>query len=52
MESEPVFRHIKRNLRTDSFVLRGLQGVQAETSIPALCFNMTRAITILGGPGD
>ena len=45
---ELVFGHIKRNLKTDSFLLRGLEGVQAETSILALCFNMTRAITILG----
>ena len=45
---ELVFGHIKRNLKTDSFLLRGLEGAAAEMSILALCFNMTRAISILG----
>ena len=48
---ELVFGHIKRNLKTDSFLLRGIEGVQAETSILALGFNMARAITILGVRG-
>jgi hypothetical protein len=51
MDSELVFGHIKRNLKTGSFLLRGLEGVQAETPIRVLCFNMTRAMTILG-PGS
>lgn len=45
---ESVFGHIKRNLKMDSFLLRGIEGVTAESSILALCFNMTRAITLLG----
>lgn len=48
MKVELVFGHIKRNLKTDSFLLRGIEGAAAEVSILALCFNMTRAITILG----
>lgn len=46
--SEHPFGHIKRNLKTDSFHLRGKEGVQAETSILATCFNVTRMITIFG----
>ncbi|MBN1546984.1 MAG: IS1182 family transposase [Syntrophaceae bacterium] len=45
---EHPFGHIKRNLKTDSFLLRGLEGVQAETSLLATCFNVARIITILG----
>ena len=48
MKVELVFGHIKRNLKTDSFLLRGIEGAAAEVSILALAFNMTRAITILG----
>ena len=46
--SEHPFGHIKRNLKTDSFHLRGKDGVQAETSILATCFNMVRMTKILG----
>lgn len=45
---EHPFGHIKRNLKTDSFLLRGRDGVQAETSLLATCFNIARIITILG----
>jgi transposase len=45
---EYPFGHIKRNLKTDSFLLRRKDGVQAETSLLATCFNMARMITILG----
>jgi transposase len=45
---EHPFGHIKRNLKTDAFLLRGLDGVGAETSLLATCFNMVRMITILG----
>jgi hypothetical protein len=45
---EHPFGHIKRNLKTDSFMLRGKDGVQAETSLLATCFNITRMITIFG----
>lgn len=46
--SEHPFGHIKRNLKTDSFLLRGRDGAQAETSLLATCFNVTRMMTILG----
>ena len=46
---EHPFGHIKRNLKTDGFLLRGLEGVQAETSLLATCFNVVRMITLLGG---
>ena len=45
---EHPFGHIKRNLKTDSFLLRGWDGVQAETSLLATCFNIARMITIFG----
>lgn len=45
---EHPFGHIKRNLQTDTFMLRGREGVQAETSILATCFNIARMITIFG----
>ena len=47
--AEHPFGHIKRNLKTDGFLLRGLNGVQAETSMLATCFNVARMITLLGG---
>jgi len=46
--SEHPFGHIKRNLKTDAFHLRGQEGVQAETSLLATCFNVARMITIFG----
>jgi len=45
---EHPFGHIKRNLKTDAFLLRRKDGVQAETSLLATCFNMARMITIFG----
>lgn len=45
---EHPFGHIKRNLKTDGFLLRGRDGVQAETSLFASCFNIVRMITIFG----
>lgn len=45
---EHPFGHIKRNLKTDAFLLRRQDGVQAETSLIATCFNMARMITIFG----
>ncbi len=48
MKVELPFGHIKRNLKTDCFHLRRKDGVQAETSLLATCFNMARMITILG----
>lgn len=46
---EHPFGHIKRNLNAGQFLLRGLQGVNAELSVLASCFNISRMITILGG---
>lgn len=45
---EHPFGHIKRNLKTDAFLLRGREGVQAETSLLATCFNVARMMTIFG----
>lgn len=45
---EHPFGHMKRNLKTDAFLLRGRDGVQAETSLLATCFNIARMMTILG----
>lgn len=45
---ELPFGHIKRNLKVDGFLMRGLDGVKAETSIIANCFNIARMISILG----
>lgn len=47
---EHPFGHIKRNLKTDSFMLRGRDGVQAETSLLATCFDLRRLMTIVGVP--
>jgi len=49
MRSEHPFGHVKRNLGVDGFLLRGLEGVQAETSILFTCFNVARMKTLLGG---
>lgn len=48
MRVEHPFGHIKRNLKTDSFLLRRKAGVQAEVSLLATCFNIARMITLLG----
>ena len=45
---ELPFGHIKRNLKMDAFLLRGREGANAEISILASCFNITRLITIFG----
>lgn len=49
--AEHPFGHMKRNLKTDAFLMRGKTGVNAETSLLAACFNLARMITILGVPG-
>ncbi len=46
---EHPFGHIKRNLGITNFLLRGKEGVQAELSIAATCFNIARMITLFGG---
>jgi len=48
---ELPFGHIKRNLKVDSFLLRGLAGVRAETSLLASCFNIARMISIMSVSG-
>lgn len=48
MKVEHPFGHIKRNLKTDSFMLRRKDGANAEISILATCFNLARMITIFG----
>lgn len=45
---EHPFGHIKRNLGMIAFLLRGIEGAQAEISLSATCFNITRMITIFG----
>lgn len=45
---EHPFGHVKRNLKTDSFMLRGTDGVAAETSLLATCFDLRRVMTIIG----
>jgi transposase len=48
---EHPFGHIKKNLKADAFLMRSHQGVAAETSLLATCFNMVRMISILGVRG-
>jgi hypothetical protein len=48
---ELPFGHIKRNLKFDAFLLRGKDGVKAETALAAACFNIARMITMLGVGG-
>jgi transposase len=47
---ELPFGHIKRNLKFDSFLIRGNDGARAEIRIAATCFNLARMITLLGVP--
>ena len=47
---ELPFGHIKRNLKVDAFLLRGREGVKAEFSLMASCFNIVRMISIIGIP--
>lgn len=46
---EHPFGYIKKVLGFRQFYLRGRLGAQAETSILATCFNITRMIRLLGG---
>jgi len=45
---ELVFGHIKHNLKSPSFLLRGLEGVNAEMAMFSTVFNIRRMITLLG----
>jgi transposase len=47
-KAELPFGHMKRNLKVDAFLLRGLDGVKAEASLLASCFNIRRMITLIG----
>lgn len=49
-KAELPFGHMKRNLNAGHFLLRGLEGVRAEASLLASCFNLARMITLLGVP--
>ena len=49
-KAEIPFGHIKSNLSVNSFLLRGTDGVKAEMSILATCFNIARMISIIGVP--
>jgi transposase len=46
--AELPFGHMKSNLKTVRFLLRGKLGVNAETSLLGTCFNLARMITIVG----
>ena len=47
---ELPFGHMKLNLGVTAFLLRGLEGVKAEMSLLASCFNITRMIKLVGVP--
>lgn len=47
-KNELVFGHFKKNLGVTCFLLRGRDGVRAETSVLGICFNIRRMITLLG----
>ena len=49
--AELPFGHIKRNLQTASFMLRGKDGANAEASLLATCFDVRRMMNILGITG-
>jgi transposase len=51
-KAELPFGHIKGNLGVRAFLLRGLEGVRAEMSLLATCFNITRMIRLVGGPAE
>ena len=47
--AEHPFGHIKKNLGVVQFSMRGRLAAQAEASLLAVCFNVTRMIRLLGG---
>ena len=47
-KAELPFGHIKHNLKVSHFLLRGLDGVNAEMSLLSGCFNIARMINIIG----
>lgn len=48
--AELPFGHIKYNLQTPGFLLRGLEGVKAELSLLFSCFNIRRMISLIAMP--
>jgi hypothetical protein len=46
---EHPFGYMKKNISFGQFSLRGRLGAQAEASMVAICFNITRMINALGG---
>ena len=46
---EHPFGHIKQNLGIRNFLLRGIDGIRAESAIAGTCFNVVRMLTIFGG---
>ena len=49
MKVELQFGHLKRNLGAGAFLLKGIEGINAELGILGTCFNIARMITIFGG---
>jgi transposase len=49
-KAELPFGHLKRNLGVNAFLLRGIDGVKAEMSLFASCFDVARMINIIGVP--
>jgi len=50
-KAELPFGHIKYNLKSGHFLLRGLEGVKAEMAILSSCFNVARMISLIGVSG-
>lgn len=48
IRAEMPFGHIKRNLGARGFLLRGYEGVKAELALLGSCFNIRRAMAVLG----
>ncbi len=48
--AEHPFGHLRRNLGVQYFLMRGRDGVKAEASILATCFNLARMMTLIGVP--
>jgi len=46
---EHQFGHFKNNLGAGAFLLRRLEGVNAELNLLASCYNIARMINLLGG---
>jgi hypothetical protein len=48
--AEHPFGHVRRNLGVQYFLMRGRDGVKAEASLLATCFNLARMMTLIGVP--